>query len=254
VPHPARRTAVSWRVCAAHPVRDYLFDQHHARFGDRHRPLVAGGFRPCYARGRLPRRLSPFSAFPYDHYTKLSDDDVKALYAFFMTRPPVRATAPANTIPFPLNIRALQEGWKIVFFRNGATRTPLLQHRPRICLYVLTNLKWPELFPCCARSMSERPSSCGLPKTPNAPESLEFWGARLRRVDPPSLQLSCADGGASAAAHAAVFSEALFSERDAVALIGGNTAKPIQPSILLGPRIFARTSHSFLVARRCPSS
>ena len=37
-----------------------------------------------------------FPAFPYDHYTKLSDDDVKALYAYFMTRPPVRATAPAN--------------------------------------------------------------------------------------------------------------------------------------------------------------
>jgi mono/diheme cytochrome c family protein len=60
-----------------------------------------------------------FAAFPYDHYTKLSDDDVKALYAYFMTQPPVRATAPANTIPFPLNVRALQEGWKILFFRSG---------------------------------------------------------------------------------------------------------------------------------------
>ena len=60
-----------------------------------------------------------FPAFPFDHFTKLSDDDVKALYAYFMTRPPVRAPAPANTIPFPLNIRALQEGWKILFFRSG---------------------------------------------------------------------------------------------------------------------------------------
>ena len=65
-----------------------------------------------------------FPAFPYDHYTKLSDDDVKALYAYFMTRPPVRATAPANTIPFPLNIRALQEGWKIVFFRKKTDPLP----------------------------------------------------------------------------------------------------------------------------------
>jgi mono/diheme cytochrome c family protein len=64
-----------------------------------------------------------FAAFPYDHYTKLSDDDVKALYAYFMTQPPVRATAPANTIPFPLNVRALQEGWKILFFRSGRYRT-----------------------------------------------------------------------------------------------------------------------------------
>ena len=60
-----------------------------------------------------------FPAFPYDHFSKLSDDDVEALYAYFMTRPPVRATAPANTIPFPLNIRALQAGWKILFFRPG---------------------------------------------------------------------------------------------------------------------------------------
>jgi mono/diheme cytochrome c family protein len=60
-----------------------------------------------------------FPGFPYDHFTRLSDDDVKALYAYFMTRPPVRASAPANTIPFPLNVRALQEGWKILFFRSG---------------------------------------------------------------------------------------------------------------------------------------
>ena len=58
-----------------------------------------------------------FPAFPYDHFTRVSDEDVKAIYAFLMTRPPVEATPPANTIPFPLNIRALQEGWKILFFR-----------------------------------------------------------------------------------------------------------------------------------------
>jgi mono/diheme cytochrome c family protein len=36
-----------------------------------------------------------------------------------MTQPPVRASAPANTIPFPLNVRAFQGGWKILFFRSG---------------------------------------------------------------------------------------------------------------------------------------
>ena len=60
-----------------------------------------------------------FPAFPYHHFTKISDDDVKALYAYVMTRPPVKTVAPANTIPFPLNIRLLQEGWKILFFRNA---------------------------------------------------------------------------------------------------------------------------------------
>jgi mono/diheme cytochrome c family protein len=60
-----------------------------------------------------------FPVFPYDHFTKISDDDVKAIYAYLMTRPSVRAVAPANTLPFPLNIRLLQEGWKILFFRSG---------------------------------------------------------------------------------------------------------------------------------------
>jgi mono/diheme cytochrome c family protein len=60
-----------------------------------------------------------FPAFPFDHFTKLSDDDVQALYAYFMTRPPVRSPARENTVPFPLNIRYLQAGWKLLFFRPG---------------------------------------------------------------------------------------------------------------------------------------
>jgi mono/diheme cytochrome c family protein len=61
--------------------------------------------------------LSP--AFPYYAFTKLSDDDINALYAYLMTRPPVSSTTPANTIPWPLKIRPLYEGWKILFFRTG---------------------------------------------------------------------------------------------------------------------------------------
>ena len=64
-----------------------------------------------------------FPAFPYYAYTKLSDDDVKALYAYLMTRPAVGATARTNTVQFPLKIRAFQEGWKLLFFRSGRYRT-----------------------------------------------------------------------------------------------------------------------------------
>jgi mono/diheme cytochrome c family protein len=60
-----------------------------------------------------------FPAFPFDHFTKLSDDDVQALYAYFMTRTPVRSPARTNGLPFPLNIRYLQAGWKLLFFRSG---------------------------------------------------------------------------------------------------------------------------------------
>ncbi|MEP6502940.1 MAG: cytochrome c, partial [Betaproteobacteria bacterium] len=60
-----------------------------------------------------------FPAFPYDHFTRVSDDDAKALYAFMMTRPAVSRTAPANTVPFPLNVRLLQAGWKLLYFKEG---------------------------------------------------------------------------------------------------------------------------------------
>ena len=57
--------------------------------------------------------------FSFDHFTKLSDEDVQALYAYFMTRTPVHAPARPNGIPFPFNIRYLQAGWKLLFFRPG---------------------------------------------------------------------------------------------------------------------------------------
>jgi len=66
---------------------------------------------------RAGRHLYP--AFPYDHFTRLTDEDVKALYAFMMTRDPVRVTAPANDLAFPLNIRLSVAAWKLLFFHKG---------------------------------------------------------------------------------------------------------------------------------------
>jgi len=60
-----------------------------------------------------------FPAFPYDHFTLLSAADVHALYAYLMTRPPVHAPAKADGLPFPLDIRALQAGWKLLYFHAG---------------------------------------------------------------------------------------------------------------------------------------
>lgn len=69
---------------------------------------------------RQGRHLYP--AFPYDHFTLVSDDDNKALYAYLMTREPVEASAPANELPFPLNVRLLMAGWKLLYFDEGVFR------------------------------------------------------------------------------------------------------------------------------------
>ena len=62
---------------------------------------------------RKGRHLYP--AFPYDHFTHLTDDDIHALYAFMITRDPVHSVPPANKLPFPFNIRPLLAGWKLLF-------------------------------------------------------------------------------------------------------------------------------------------
>jgi mono/diheme cytochrome c family protein len=59
-----------------------------------------------------------FAAFPYNAFTELQDDEIKALYTYLMTRPALNATVPPNTVPFPLGVRFLQEGWKILFFKS----------------------------------------------------------------------------------------------------------------------------------------
>ena len=60
-----------------------------------------------------------YPSFPYDHFTKLSDADVHALYAYFMTRAPVHEPPHADGLSFPLNLRYLQAGWRLLFFRPG---------------------------------------------------------------------------------------------------------------------------------------
>ena len=62
---------------------------------------------------REGRRLYP--AFPYDHFTRMTDADVDALYAFVMTREAAKARAPGNRLVFPANVRALLVIWNALF-------------------------------------------------------------------------------------------------------------------------------------------
>src|ERR1700704_3757782 len=62
---------------------------------------------------REGRHLYP--TFPYDHFTNVSDEDDRALYAFLMTRQPVHAPTRANQLSFPLDQRPVIAGWKLLF-------------------------------------------------------------------------------------------------------------------------------------------
>jgi nicotinate dehydrogenase subunit B len=59
------------------------------------------------------RQLYP--AFPYTHFSRTSEADLQALYAYVMAQPAVRASAPANALTFPFNLRPLLAGWNALF-------------------------------------------------------------------------------------------------------------------------------------------
>src|SRR5882757_674501 len=59
-----------------------------------------------------------YPTFPYDHFTHVSDEDDRALYAFLMTRQPVHAPARENQLAFPLDQRPVIASWKLLFLRR----------------------------------------------------------------------------------------------------------------------------------------
>jgi nicotinate dehydrogenase subunit B len=69
-----------------------------------------------------------YPAFPYTAFAKTSDDDLQALYAYFMSLPPVRAETPAAQLKFPYSARPLMAGWNALYhdatpYRNVPTQS-----------------------------------------------------------------------------------------------------------------------------------
>lgn len=69
---------------------------------------------------RRGRHLYP--VFPYDHFTRVTDADLAALYAWNMSLEPVSSAVPENALDFPFNLRSMLAGWKLLYLRAGAYR------------------------------------------------------------------------------------------------------------------------------------
>lgn len=78
--------------------------------------------------GRDPHGQNYFPVFPYVYFSKITDDDAKALYAYFMNIPAVHQEN--IPLPFPFNVpgaRLSLWGWKLLFFypeENEVTYDP----------------------------------------------------------------------------------------------------------------------------------
>jgi mono/diheme cytochrome c family protein len=60
-----------------------------------------------------------YPAMPYTSYTKMTDADVDALWAYLRSIPPLHREVPKNTLPFPLNIRSSLAVWNSLYFKPG---------------------------------------------------------------------------------------------------------------------------------------
>jgi mono/diheme cytochrome c family protein len=60
-----------------------------------------------------------YPAMPYEDYTKMTDADMDALWAYMRSVRPVKNTPPKNTLPFPFNVRSGLALWQAVYFKPG---------------------------------------------------------------------------------------------------------------------------------------
>jgi mono/diheme cytochrome c family protein len=82
--------------------------------------------------GVTPGGMHLYPAMPYTAYAGVTDEDIAALYAYFMLGVEPVDTSPRNTeLPFPFNLRPLMIGWNLLYggnsFSPDANASPAVQ-------------------------------------------------------------------------------------------------------------------------------
>ncbi len=70
-------------------------------------------------KGTAPNGRNLFPAFPYASYQHMELDDVRDLFAYLKTLPPVAGRVRRHDLKFPFNIRRLVGVWKLLFLHGG---------------------------------------------------------------------------------------------------------------------------------------
>jgi mono/diheme cytochrome c family protein len=74
-----------------------------------------GQFVTAMVKGTSPTGEHLFPAFPYTSYQRMTLDDIRDLFAYLKTLPPVTGKARDHALPFPFNIRRTLGLWKFLF-------------------------------------------------------------------------------------------------------------------------------------------
>jgi mono/diheme cytochrome c family protein len=73
-------------------------------------------FITAMTKGVSPAGEHLYPAFPYTSYHNMTYDDLRDLFAYLKTLPPVAGAVRAHDLRFPFNIRRLVGFWKLLFF------------------------------------------------------------------------------------------------------------------------------------------
>lgn len=76
-------------------------------------------FNKAMREGVAPDGTNYYPVFPYPNFTKITDEDLIALKAYFDAVPPVPEKNKPVDMPFPFNWRFLQNFWKLMYFHKG---------------------------------------------------------------------------------------------------------------------------------------
>ncbi|HUH58866.1 MAG TPA: cytochrome c [Candidimonas sp.] len=80
-------------------------------------------FTRAMREGKGPDGKHFYPAMPYTSYALVTDDDIEAMYAYFMRSVEPVDSAPAKTqLPFPFNLRASMSVWNMLFLDAGPYR------------------------------------------------------------------------------------------------------------------------------------
>ena len=72
-------------------------------------------FVTAVTKGTSPEGEHLYPAFPYTSFQRMKRDDVRDLFSYIKSLPPVAGRAHENAVPFPLNIRRMIGGWKLLY-------------------------------------------------------------------------------------------------------------------------------------------
>lgn len=89
--------------------------------------------------GARPEGAEYYPAFPYTSFTKLTDEDARAIWAYLSSLPPVRQADRQHALSFPYSWRLLLKSWKWLFFDPGRFRPmPALSAEENRGAYLVT--------------------------------------------------------------------------------------------------------------------